>query len=62
VGRVRAVQAGRAGAVALGRERIRPIGLRIVFLFSEWIQNLENFKILCKFGLKSEKYEINFIW
>jgi hypothetical protein len=62
VGRVRAVQAGRAGVVALGRERIRPIGLRIVFLFSEWIQNLANFKILCKFGLKSEKYKINFIW
>jgi hypothetical protein len=62
VGCVRAVQASRAGAVPLGHERIRPIGLRIVFLFLEWIQNLATFNNMYKFGLKSEKYEINFIW
>jgi hypothetical protein len=34
--------------------RIWAIGLCFVFLFSEYIQNLANFKNLCKFGLKSE--------
>jgi hypothetical protein len=61
VGHARVVQAGRAGVVPLSRERIWLIILRIIFLFFEWIQNLATFKILCKFGLKSEKYEINFL-
>jgi hypothetical protein len=62
MGHAHAVQGGHTGAVPLGRERIRPIGLRIVFLFSEWIQNLAKLKNLCTFGSKSEKCEINFIW
>jgi hypothetical protein len=56
-----AVQAIRAGAVPLGRERIRPIGLRFVLLFSKYIQIISKFKNLCKIHLNSKNYETNFV-
>jgi hypothetical protein len=44
----------------LGREQDSAHWPCFVFLFFDWIQNLANFKNLCKFGLKLEKYGINF--
>jgi hypothetical protein len=45
----------------LGREWIRPIGLRFVLLFSEYIQILSKFKNSCRIHLNSENYETNFV-
>jgi hypothetical protein len=61
VGRVRAVQVGRIGTVPLGRKRIWPIDLCFVFIFSEYIQILANFKNLCRIHLNSESCETNFV-
>jgi hypothetical protein len=58
---MRAVQTGRVGAVPLGHGRIRPIGLRFVLLFSEYIQILSKFKNLCRIHLNSENCETNFV-
>jgi hypothetical protein len=42
-------QAGRVGTVQLGRAQIRSSGIRIVFLFSEYIQILANSKFCVGF-------------
>jgi hypothetical protein len=56
-----AARTGRCSEQCWAASRIRPIGRCFVFLFPEWIQNLANFKKLCKFGLNVEKCETNFL-
>jgi hypothetical protein len=55
------VRAGHGRCAVGPRPRIRPIDLRIVLLFSEYIQILSKFKNLCRIHLNLENYETNFV-